>query len=326
MSKVRELNDNSFRVKLHLMYVEKYRNKDTWQNLDILAVSEFKEHIAPLIEDFKDDELAKRFDYLIYTIDLAYLQNKNTTKPIETVISTAEILAAEKAIIPQVKERLHIIEKVQTPEFWENIDIFGLEEVREALRELLKYIDRTKQKIYYTDFQDKVTKVKEGQPIYNANNLKNYRKKVEHYLKEHQNELAIYKLRNNKKLTETDVRQLEKILWEDLGSRTDYEREYGKTPITKMVRKIVGMDRKAAHEAFSEFLSKERLNLNQIRFVRLIVDYIVKNGMLEDNSILMEEPFRGLGSITTLFKDNIDDVKRIMKIVDEINKNSETIA
>ncbi|MGB3926454.1 MAG: DEAD/DEAH box helicase family protein [Caldicoprobacterales bacterium] len=325
LASVRILNDDSFRVRMHFKYIEKYRNKDAWNSLDTLAVSEIKEHIAPLVENLHDNELAKRFDYLIYTIDLAYLQNKNATKPIRNVINTAENLS-KKTSIPEVKEKLHIIEKVQTEEFWDNVDIFQLEEVREALRELLVHLDKTNQKIYYTDFKDSIIEVKEGQPIYSVNNLKNYKKKVEHYLKEHQNQLVIYKLRNNKKLTRSDVEQLEKILWEDLGSREDYEREYGDTPITKLVRRIVGLDRHAVNEAFSEFLSEERLNLNQIRFVQLIIDYIVKNGMLEDKSVLVGEPFRQLGSITSLFRENIDDVKRIMAIVDEINKNCEIIA
>ena len=201
-----------------------------------------------------------------------------------------------------------------------------MEEIREALRDLLKYLEKANQKIYYTDFRDTIISAKEGQPIYNINSLKNYKKKVEHYLKEHQNELAIYKLRHNKRLTQGDVRQLEKMLWEELGTRSDYEQEYGNTPITRLVRKIVGLDREAANQAFSEFLSEERLNTNQIRFVKLMVDYIVVNGMIEDNRVLMEEPFRSLGSITTLFKDNMEDVRNIMKVVDTINKNSEVIA
>jgi type I restriction enzyme R subunit len=325
LSSVRSLNDDSFRVRMHFKYVEKYRNKDSWNSLDILAVSEIKEHIAPLIENFQDNELAKRFDYLIYTIDLAYLQNRNATTPIKNVINTADALS-KKTNIPEVREKLHIIEKLQTEEFWEDVDIFQLEVVREALRELLIHLDKANQKIYYTDFKDSIIEVKEGRPIFTVNNLKNYKKKVEHYLKEHQNQMAIYKLRNNKKLTKADVKQLEKILWEDLGSKDDYEREYGDTPITKLVRRVVGLDRQAANEAFSEFLSEEKLNLNQIRFVSLIIDYIVKNGMLEDKSVLVGEPFRQLGSIATLFRENNDDIKRIMEIVDEINKNSEITA
>ncbi len=325
LAKIRELNDDSFRVKLNLQYVEKYRNKDIWQSLDTVNVSEIKKYIVPLIQNLNDDELARRFDYLIYTIDLAILRNNKATKPIKAVIETGEKLA-KKTTIPQVKEKKYIIDKIQTEEFWENVDIFKLEEVREALRELIKYLEKQNQKIYYTDFQDTVIQVKEGEAIYNTNDLKNYRKKVEHYLKEHQDELAVYKLRHNKKLTKQDVKQLEKILWEELGTKKDYEKEYGNTPVTKLVRKIVGLDRKAANEAFSEFLSEEKLNSNQIKFVKLIIDYFVTNGVIEDKRIFMEEPFRSIGSITILFKDNMDIAMKIMKTVDQINENCEVIA
>ena len=36
----------------------------------------------------------------------------------------------------------------------------------------------------------------EGEPIYGGNDLKNYRKKVEFYLKEHRDRLSVYKLQN----------------------------------------------------------------------------------------------------------------------------------
>lgn len=325
LTRIRGLNEDSFRVRLNLQYVEKYRNKDVWQNLDTINVTEIKKHIVPLIQNLKDDELAKRFDYLIYTIILALLQNNNATKAIKAVIETGEKLA-KKSSRPQVREKKYIIDKIQTEEFWENVDIFELEEVREALRELLRYIETKNQKIYYTDFQDTIIQVKEGEAIYNTNELKNYKKKVEHYLKEHQDQLAVYKLRHNKKLTKQDVKQLEKILWEELGTKKDYEKEYGNTPVTKLVRKIVGLDRKAANEAFSEFLRDEKLNSNQIKFVKLIVDYVVANGVIEDKRIFMEEPFRSVGSITSLFKDNMDVAINIMKVVDKINENCEIIA
>jgi type I restriction enzyme, R subunit len=77
-----------------------------------------------------------------------------------------------------------------------------------------------------------------------------------------------------------------------------------------------------ANEAFSEFLSNERLNINQSRFVKLIIDYIVKNGVM-DKKVLQEEPFKTVGSIVELFKDNIDDARKIISIIDDINRNSE---
>lgn len=319
------LNVESFRVKLHQRYVEIYKNKGAWQNLGVNSVSEIKENISPLITPITDDELAKRFDYLVYTVDLAFLQNRNATKPIKSIVSTAEELS-KLGTVPQVMEHKHMIEKVQTDEFWESVDVFELEEVRIALRELIKFIEKQKQRIYYTDFKDEILKVNENGAIYNTNDLKDYKKKVEHYLKAHQDEIAIYKLRNNKQLAKQDIKTLERIMWQELGTKSDYEKEFGDTPVAKLVRKIVGLDRGAANEAFSKFLSEEKLNVVQIRYVKLIVDYIVANGMLDDNSILMEEPFRSLGSITAIFEDNINDAKEIMRVIKQIEKNSEVIA
>ena len=122
------------------------------------------------------------------------------------------------------------------------------------------------------------------------------------------------------------MKELERILWSELGSRDDYEKEYGDTPIGILVRKIVGVDRAAVNEAFSRFTSDEHLNVNQIRFVNLIIDYIVANGNIEDNKVLMEEPFRSLGSITVLFKDDLGKAKEIMGVVADIKNNSEMMA
>ena len=127
-------------------------------------------------------------------------------------------------------------------------------------------------------------------------------------------------------MTESDLKELERVLWKELGTKEEYEKEYGDTPIGKLVRKIVGTNREAVNEAFSEFLKEERLNVNQFRFVRLIIDYIVLNGNIEDNSVFTLEPFKSSGSITTIFKDDLQSAKRILSIVEGIRKNSEEIA
>lgn len=56
------------------------------------------------------------------------------------------------------------------------------------------------------------------------------------------------------------------------------------------------------------------------------MDYIVANGNIEDNKVLMGEPFKSVGSITTLFKDDMSTAKQIMEIVNQIKRNSEEIA
>ena len=320
-----ELNDDSFMTKRHLRYVEKFRDLNSWDRLETVELSEIKEHIAPLASPTKEDELARRFDYLMYSIMLGLLQQKNINQPINVVIGTAELLSRVNGI-PQIDKQRDIIEKVQTSEFWDNTNIIELNNVREALRDLLQYIEKGKTVIYYTDFEDSIIGINEGEAITGSSDFQNYKKKVEFYLKQHLDKLSVYKLRNNKKLTESDLKELEGILWKELGSKDDYIKEYGDTPIGILVRKIVGVDREAVNEAFSEFISDRKLNVNQIRFVNLIIDYIVTNGNIEDNRVLMEEPFKSAGSITTLFKNDMDVARRIMDTVATIKGNSVIIA
>lgn len=50
----------------------------------------------------------------------------------------------------------------------------------------------------------------------------------------------------------------------------------------------------------------------------------MKNRTL-DKKVLQQEPFKTVGSIVELFKDNMDDARRIIGIIDVINRNSEEI-
>ncbi|BCB02138.1 DEAD/DEAH box helicase [Bacillus sp. KH172YL63] len=318
---IHALDDENFRVRQNLQHVHKFKNKANWNSLTVMKVNEIKEYISPIIVPFNDDEFAKRFDLVLYTIELAKLQTKNATKPIRSVVTTAEALS-KLGTIPQVVEQKPVIDKVLTEEFWESADIFELESVREALRDLIKFIEKEKQKMYFTNFKDQVLEVKENGPIFHSNDLQNYKKKVHHYLQEHREELAIHKLRNNKQLTEQDIKSLESILWNELGTKEDYEKDFGDTPVTRLVRQIVGLDPQAANEAFSEFLTHEKLNIYQSKFVKLIVDYVVKNGLM-DKKVLQQDPFKSVGSIVELFKDNMDDARKLIGVIDEINRNSE---
>ncbi|MCI8723972.1 MAG: DEAD/DEAH box helicase family protein [Ruminococcus sp.] len=322
---VAELNDGSWRVRQHLRYVEAYREKSAWQNLETASVSELKEHIAPLIVPGCEDELARRFDYLLLSMELSLLQSKNMTRNMGVVMQTADQLS-RLYTIPQVRAKQSVIERALSEEFWEHAGILDMELVREALRGLLKFIEKQRTAIYYTDFEDHIIEEKEGGAIYISHDLKNYRKKVEYYLKEHKDHLAVYKLRRNKRLTAEEFAELERILWEELGTKEEYQKEYGETPVGRLVRKIVGVDREVVNAAFSAFMGEEKLNLNQMRFVRLMMDYITVNGNIEDNQVLMRDPFRSVGSITALFRDDLSVAQEIMKVAEDFRKNSEVTA
>ena len=151
--------------------------------------------------------------------------------------------------------------------------------------------------------------------------LKNYKEKAEFYIRQHEDNLVISKLRTNKPLTSTDISALEEILWKEVGTKQDYEQEFGNKPLGEFVREIVGLDMNAAKEAFSLYLSDTNLNSRQIYFVNQIVEYIVHNGMLKDFSVLQESPFTDRGTVSEIF-DDMNVWMGIRKIIESVNANA----
>ena len=118
-----------------------------------------------------------------------------------------------------------------------------------------------------------------------------------------------------------DVKNLEKILWNEIGTKQDYEAEYGEKPLGEFVREIVGLDMTAAKEAFAEYLDETNLDSNQIYFVNQIVEYIVRNGMMKDLSVLTETPFTDHGSVSDVFTD-MSVWAGIRGVIERINANA----
>lgn len=114
---------------------------------------------------------------------------------------------------------------------------------------------------------------------------------------------------------------LEEILWGEVGTKQDYEQEYGTKPLGEFVRGIVGLDMNAAKEAFSEYLTDTNLDSRQIYFVNQIIEYIVHNGVLKDFSVFQESPFTDQGSVVEIFTD-MTVWAGIREVIESINANA----
>lgn len=318
---IKVLNEDNFNVKMNLKYIHKYKEEKEWSALDTKSIADIKSHISPLLTPKNDDELAKRFDLVIFNIQLSYIQGIISKRAIKSVINTAEQLS-KLGTIPEINKEKEMINRVIETEFWQKTNIFELEDVRKSLRELIKYLEKKNQKIYYTNFDDLVVSEERNSSLKDINDLKNYRKKVEFYLNKNKDNAVIYKLRKNKRLTKQDLENLEEILFTELGTKEDYKREFKDTPVNKLVRSLIGLDRHSANDIFSEFLNNNNLNSNQIHFIKLIVDYVVKNGLIDDNTILTEDPFRSVGNIVELFNDNIDVINKLLITIKDIKDNA----
>ena len=319
VGKVRELNKDNFAVRQHLKYVERYAEPDSYNALTYEDTLLMGQELAPLITPEEDDAKALRFDALLYGIELAYLAGKKYAKARSDLFKKVSAVASV-ANIPEIMVQAELIDKILHTDYVETAGINEFEHIRENLRDLIKYIPVSKAH-YDTNFDDEILSVDWKESELENDDLKNYKAKAEFYVRQHMNDAVIAKLKSNVPLTAEDVQALEKALWSEVGTKQDYEAEYGQKPLGEFVREIVGLDMNAAKEAFAQYLNDASLDSRQIYFVNQIVEYIVHNGMMKDLSVLQEAPFTDHGSIVEVFTD-LTVWMGIRNAIEKINLNA----
>lgn len=317
--KVLELNRENFAVRQHLKYVDTYSVAANYQTLTYEDVLGVREELAPLILPDADEASAVRFDALIYGMELAYLAEKKYGRTKSDLYKKVKGIASI-ANIPEIQVQAEIINKILHTDYLDNAGIDEFEHIRKSLRDLMKYIPKGKCK-YDIDIEDDILSEEWNESELEDDTLQNYKMKAEYYVRQHQDNLVITKLKTNKPLTVSDISVLEDILWKEVGTKDDYKAEYGEKPLGEFVREIVGLDMNAAKEAFSEFLNSTYMDSRQIYFVNQIVEYIVHNGMMKDLSVLQEPPFTDKGSVVEIFTD-LNVWMGIRKVIEQININA----
>ena len=318
LGKAQELNRDNFAVKQHLRAVERFSKEETYQGLVYDDIREMEEELCPLILPDADDPKALRFDALLYGIELAYMVGKTSTKARRDLVRQAEA-AASVGNIPEIQEQKELLDRILHTDYLERAGLNEFEHIRKSLRDLMKYVLPSGHS-YSTNFDDQILETEWHESQLETDDLKNYRAKADFYVREHQDSPAIAKLKSNLPLTQQDVVELESILWSQVGTQTDYEAEYGEKPLGEFVREVVGLDMRAAKEAFSVYLNDVNLDDRQIYFVNQIVEYIVQNGLMKDLSVLQKPPFTDMGSISQVF--DAGNWKKIREIIQKINANA----
>lgn len=319
VKKVRELDRGNFAVRQHLKYVELYSDPENYKALTYEETLNMKRELVPLIQPDIDDVKALRFDALLYGIELALLAGNKYGAARNDLMKKVNAVA-NIANIPAIMMQSELINKILHTYYLDTAGIMEFEEIRINLRNLMTYVNYS-HSLYDTNFSDEVLSTTWNVAEHDSEYLATYRERAEYFVRTHQNEGAIAKLKSNIPLTNEDVSALEKILWSEVGTKEDYEAQYQAKPLGEFVREIVGLDMNAAKEAFAEFLNNTSLDSRQIYFVNQIVEYIVHNGMMKDLSVLQEAPFTDRGSIVEVFSDTSLWLG-IRKVIDKVNANA----
>lgn len=320
------LNPELIAVKLKLQHVERYKLRGTFQVLTEADVMTMNQELAPIVFMDERDEHAKRFDNLMYGLMVFALENnKSFRRNQKQLKEIAHNLLTERATIPAVRQKLELIRTLQTDEFWRDASIFDFEHTRVELRELAKFTvdDSGGVSPIYTILRDEVMYVREGLPIDSGYDFEDYKLKVNRYIEQNRDHIAIHKLRNNIPLTTGDYKALELILTGELGTIDDYRREFKDTPFGLLVRRIAKLEHEAAMGAFSEFINDESLTQEQIVFVRKVIEYIVLNGYIENVADLAKPPFDRPQSFMKLFDGT--KLKKLVDAVKTIKDNAEKV-
>ena len=200
--------------------------------------------IAHLLPRPKEIEAAKKFDVLMLYLQLEAVDS--TVKADNSRASVIKIaqLLEKKATIPAVRERMGTIKEVQTAAFWDHCTLNSLERVRKELRELV------------------------------------------HVLAESRDErrFVLRKIQNFEQLTTDDVNELQRIFWEELGTRTEFDeatngKKYNHN-VAAFIRVIQGVDRQKALALYTRFIKDGNLTGEQEQYLKEILNYLSENGDL----------------------------------------------
>ena len=286
------LSDNHISVRERWEAVSHFKDPDSWVYISDLDVLSLKNDIAPLLPKNTLEENAKKFDVLALTVELGLLsEDVNSDKCAQRIQLIADKLQ-EKATLPQVQAKMATIKEVLSPVAWENISLQWIEKVRKDLRDLMKFLLGEKGKSFIVDIEDVITYEGEREGVLPR---VSYKQKVMDFLAANRKLPVLDKIYNLQQLTETDIKELERILWEELGNKDDYDKFTTDmacgSNVGAFIRSLIGIDRKEAVRKFGEFISGAQLNSEQEEFLMTISSYVCENGDITKEIVANDAPF-----------------------------------
>ena len=305
---VRDFNRERILVRNSLPIVDKYSVESKWTYLSKFDIQEVKNNLTLLVDSDKDIESAKAFDLKVFYIMLSLISEDVVAKrAIEQVVRISQALL-ERLSIPQVAEKKELLLEVITQTYWNDVNVEKLEHLRNELRYLIQYIT-DEVGIYSTDFKDEL--IDQGTKDINIIDFKTYEEKVIDYLLSNEVNETILKIKMLDKINAEDLKELERILWQELGTKDDYFNVTKEENLAVFIRSIVGIEQEAINQKFAEYLNTNILSSKQQEFVKSIINYVQQNGDITKQDLVEKSPFSDY-DVVGLFNDKIDILLKVI--------------
>lgn len=309
---IADLPRDSIPVKEKWPQVQSVSSEETVRQFDAATKATLQQYIAPLMQwvDIAKFEEAYKFDRLIAQLQAELIRGGNKFADLRDAV--INLVSSLRINLSQVKLKLSVIERVKSAEFWHEVTVGDLEEIRDQLRGVIQF----RRKDDVDKFEPIMIDVKEDEADIERKKHKvrldklddlgmaAYRNRVNKVLQAiiDQNE-TLRRIRLGEPVTENDLEDLCSLVLTqepglDLHNLMDYFQQA--ESLDQAIREIIGMDADAVHQRFTDFVQAHpNLASHQIKFLDLLQNHIAKFGSIKTDD-LYEPPF------TTLHNDSLD--------------------
>lgn len=249
-------------------------------------------------------------------------EEKTLPKFVSVVKDTATALLKQTSL-PQVMAKKELLKTVLTDIFWQNTDVKGLDYVRKELREIMKFLQKEKQRNAFTNFADEmIGEIEIVDILTPINNLEVYYKRAAAFIRKHANYLVIDKIKHNQPISLAELELIKKLLFDEEPETAAHLDDVLKGQDFKVfIRSIIGLDAKVAKELFADFINRPGISAAQMSFMNMLINFLSQNGTI-DRKMLFERPFTDLNQqgVLGVFKE--EDAVKIIQIVDGFNRST----
>ena len=320
---VQALDTRSYSVKAELSYIEKYKSLENWYGLGKPAVREIMEHISPLIRFQNDQEIEE--DALRFDINMMSLQEQRLRKDPGEELSATRIRRIAEGLFKRrsndaVKKKETLLRSMMKDEYWNNVSLPELENVRIELRDLVRLVDKEDKRTIYTNLTDTFTGTlaEEDGSTYASFTSADYRRRMENLIHQHKNDLVVQKIRTAQPITVEEANRLNDLFFSEskIIDHETYRKIFEGKPLTELVRRMLGLDQEAANEIFNDFAKQHNATAEQISILEILVNSYISNGIVEPD-MLYESPFNDDGKGLENFPDQ--DRNELLQLVEQVN-------
>lgn len=295
VKEVNNLNRNYIGVIKNLEYVDKYSSVNGWINFLQQDLIDIKKHIAPNVQGEIDLEMSRLFDYLCYKFAATrYKADSEFKKTAKTIYVLSSYLLKFKIDIGDVANHVETLKYVTSNDFLRDSTVCKVNEIREELRDLMRYIDFQKIPPIISDFDDQISSFEDAEEeevdfTVTIDDFKTLEEKITFYIQSNTELPLVHKIQYLVKPNQKDIEELKQKIIEIARTAEEYNDLFpDDAAIVTFVRKNIEMIPEAV-DSFIEIQKAKGLQGGQITYIKELLLFISQNGKFERTDLLREE-------------------------------------